>query len=243
MECPKCGFRQPEELYCARCGVHIPSALKRQRRRTLAGLAVSVLAFLLLGAATATWWLKQRPATEPELLGPSEERQSIPRIQPAPPLPGPEGRPQKQTRPAPSQKNVTASKKSRPPTGTSGSEAESKTPSSSQGPPPSPQIMESDPEVQLKRWAAQEWVDRARELVDDPEQEMEMYLKALEVDPGYAPAHYHLGMLYWRKADREMALEEFQRFWKQASAEERRSLPLPEELTQEEQELFTQEQQ
>lgn len=232
MECPKCGFQQPEELYCAQCGIHIPSALQRKKRRTTAALAVTTLVFVLLGAAAAIWWFKYRPSPKAESTVATEERQSIPRIQPPPPLPGPVGRPQRETSPSGSRKSTTVPKKVKADEKIQPSEKDLKPSPSSQPHPAQP--MEPDPEVQLKRWAAQEWVDRAKELGDDPEQEMEMYRKALEVDPGYAPAHYHMGVVHWRRAEKEVALEEFRKFLKEASPEERRSLPLPEDVLPEE---------
>jgi len=232
MECPKCGFQQPEELYCAQCGIHIPSALKRKKRRTQAALAGTALVFVLLGAAGSIWWFKYRSGPEAESPVGTEERQSIPRIQPPPPLPGPSARSQREPSPTPSRKSAPAPKKGKSDEKIEPPEKDLKLSPSSQ--PPSAQPVEPDPEVQLKRWAAQEWVDRGKELGDDPEQEMEMYRKALEVNPGYPPAHYHLGMLHWRRSERDMALEEFRKFWKEASPEERRSLLVPEEIAPEE---------
>lgn len=232
MECPRCKFQQPEELYCARCGVHIPSALNRRKRNTLAALSVTALVFVFLGAAATIWWFKDRSGSELHPPIAPEERQSIPRIQPAPPLPGPAGPQDKDSRQARFGRSSPSSKKAKAHERISPPEKESSPSAPSQ--PPSVQPTESDPEVQLRRWAAQEWVDRGKELQDDPQQEMEMYRKALELEPGYAPAHYHLGMLHWRKADRDTALEEFRKFWQAASLEERRSLPIPEEILSEE---------
>lgn len=235
MECPRCKFQQPEELYCAQCGVHIPSALRRRRRRTLAALSGTALVLVLLGAAAAILWFKDRLGSEAESPIALEERQSIPRIQPPPPLPGATGRKDKESRQAHSRKSASTPTKSKIDDKIPVAETESKPSPPSH--PPSAQQTESDPEVQLRRWAAQEWVDRGKELGDETDQEMEMYRKALEVDPGYAPAHYHLGLLHWRKAERDTALEEFRKFWKQASPEERRNLPLPEEIPPEELDL------
>lgn len=234
MECPRCGFQQPEELYCARCGVHLPSAIQSRRRKTLVALMASALAFVLLGATAAIWWFKQRPGSEPASALPPEERQSIPRIQPPPPLPGPATRAHKTSRPSPGQKSPSASRKTKAPEQISESEEASKSSPTPPSQPFSSQPTESNPEAQLKRWAAQEWLDRARELEVDPEQEMEMYRRALEVDPGYALVHYHLGMLHWRKGEKETALEEFRKYWQGASPDERTDLPLPEGILPEE---------
>lgn len=232
MECPKCGFQQPEEIYCAQCGVHIPRALQLRRRKTLVVLSATALAFVCLLAAAAIWWFEGRSASQKESAGAPEERQSIPRIQPPPPLPEPASRPQKETRPAQPRKAASASKKSEVENQIPVPQTESK--ASAPGQLPSAQPTESDPEVQLRRWAAQEWVDRGKELGDDPDQEMEMYRKALEVDPGYAPAHYHLAMVYWKKEQRDLALQEFRKFWQKASGEERLNLIIPEEISPEE---------
>ncbi len=55
MRCPRCGFEQPEDLYCANCGVEISSYLQRKvkKRRVLVwcGVAIGVAAILLGGIA------------------------------------------------------------------------------------------------------------------------------------------------------------------------------------------------
>ena len=82
-------------------------------------------------------------------------------------------------------------------------------------------------EGQLRRWAAQEWVTKGREQADSPEQALSMYRKALEVEPHFAPAYYHIGVLYWGGGDRDAALEALRKFWGEATQEEKESLPLP----------------
>lgn len=232
MECPRCGFHQPEELYCAHCGVHIPSALSRRKRKATVALGATALAVLLVGGVASLWWSKSLETPPPEPSSGPEERQAIPRIQPPPPLPSPRVVQPQQT--APSRKTLPISKKSAPPT-PSAIASPTHTPASPVGSEASaPPIPEPDPEAQLRRWAAQEWVDRGRELPEEPEQQMYMYRKALEVDPGFAVAHYYLGMAHWRQADREAALNEFRMFWQGATLEERQGLPLPEEFTPEE---------
>jgi hypothetical protein len=227
MECPSCGFHQPEDLYCAHCGVHIPTALSRRKRRTMMAVGATGLALVLIGAGAALWWMREPPAPHTE---PQEERQTIPRIQPPPPLPEPAGLREKKATSA-GKSAPSATRKGRPPARAPGPEGQG---TASQTNSSLPQAPEPDPEAQLKRWAAQEWVDRARELADDPEQEMEMYRRALEVDPSFSVAHYHLGMAHWRKGERETAIEEFRKFWQNVSQEERQQFPLPEEVLPEE---------
>jgi tetratricopeptide (TPR) repeat protein len=89
----------------------------------------------------------------------------------------------------------------------------------------------SDPEAQIRRWAAQEWVTKGREQAENPEQELSFYRKALEVDPHFAPAFYYMGLLYWGSGNRDACLGAFRSFWEEATPEEKESLLLPVDVT------------
>lgn len=232
MECPKCGFHQPEEVYCARCGIHIPTALGSRRKRAFLALGATALAVILMGGAASLWWKKARQGQDPDPWSDTEERQSIPRPEPPPPIPTPTGTKPKVS--APSRKATPSQRKSHHPD-FAPQASESEDVAKAPAPPTTPdQGPEPDLERQLRRWAAQEWLDKALEIRDNPELEIQMYHKALEVDPEFPQAHYHLGMAYWTTGQREAALGKFRAFWRTATPEERQTLILPQEISPEE---------
>lgn len=213
MKCPRCGFVQLEEDYCAQCGGHIPSLLKRKRRKhlvlcLLTGLVVAT------GVAGLFFWFDYNGGGPSKELFSHEERSLIPRLAPPPPAPPRPPQALKKTKSHPEAQNKIQSKEQFSP-GTAVKRNEGNTPK------------DFDPGEQLKRWAAQEWLERAKELAGDREGETEMYRRAIEVDPSFASPHYHLGLLLWREGDLEAAKEEFKRFLDLATSEERELLLLP----------------
>lgn len=46
--------------------------------------------------------------------------------------------------------------------------------------------------------------------LNDLENARRFYLRALQIDPDYAPAHLHLGQLYWREGDPNLARQELE---------------------------------
>jgi hypothetical protein len=239
MECPNCGFVQPEEDYCANCGAHIPKALTRRRRRTVIALLATVVC---IGAAAsgAVFWASRHPipaspsAPAQEGSGPSIQRMS-------PPSSSAAGKPA----------HKAAVKK---PSRSEGPKAGKRSSETTEAPPP-PQVGESssqdravakaespaeagpsekDLEGQIKRWAAEEWMARGRDLADYSQEELAFYRKALEADPNLALAHYRIGLIQWKWGLRDPALDAFRQFWRHATKEEREKYPLPAGFTPEE---------
>ena len=86
--------------------------------------------------------------------------------------------------------------------------------------------------------SALDWFARGIDLNDDSEQEMHCYLKAVKLDPEFAPAYYRLGALLMRNGDFAEAREAFAAFWIHASEQDKQEYNLtlytsPEELTRE----------
>jgi hypothetical protein len=49
MICPKCNFSQPDDYYCAQCGVNVEKYIQKQRKKRLNfGLIITVLAIAAL---------------------------------------------------------------------------------------------------------------------------------------------------------------------------------------------------
>ncbi|MCS6838679.1 MAG: hypothetical protein NZ480_07505 [Bdellovibrionaceae bacterium] len=67
IKCPKCGFDQPQDEYCARCGVHIPSFQSQQNQSASASSLTSrwqfwlvLFALFISVTVVATHFLKKR---------------------------------------------------------------------------------------------------------------------------------------------------------------------------------------
>jgi hypothetical protein len=231
MECPRCGFQQPEDEFCAQCGVHIGHALRKRRRSNAVALGGTLVLVGAGAVALTVWWSDGKRSADPSLSTTVPDRSSIHRIEPAPPPPpAPQATPKAQ-KPPPSAAAATekkGSKTSVPPQPAAADASPRKGPVT----PPSGATSETQPqegelESQLRRWAAQEWVTKGKEQAESPEQELTLYRKAIEVDPHYAPAYYQIALFYGLAGDREAALEALRRFWEDATPEERVSLPLP----------------
>jgi len=81
---------------------------------------------------------------------------------------------------------------------------------------------------------AQGWVARGEALNNDSELEMACYLKALQLDPGHAPASYRLGALHMRNGDFARARKAFAAFWVHATDREKQEYNLTSFTTLEE---------
>lgn len=224
MQCPRCGFQQPEDEYCARCGVYVPGARKRRRARTGMGLAFSVLLVAGAVAGVALWFHERGSPQPPSPHAATPARQSIQPVEPPPPPP---------QRPAPPPKaHKTAKAIPHAPPAPSRPAVDGPTTETGRGegtePPAEPGASIPDAEGQIRRWAAQEWVEKGREQAGSPDEEMAAYRRALELDPRFAPAHYYLGMIQWAGEDPDGAMESFRRFLADATPEEKETLLLPE---------------
>jgi|GEM_PF-2340518 len=223
MECPECGFSQPDELFCARCGVNISRALKRRKKRLILTF-VSTGVIFGFGIASALLWFRpwERIGT-PKALETQEQIDSIPKVAPSPPPPPVSHQ---------ASKKKLTKKKAKTPQSQEPKKAEK--PAAPRAQEEETQAQEpSDPQVDLLEWAAQEWMEKAKEAEGDPVKQAEMYNRALEVYPEFAPAHYHLGMIHLKEGKKELAMEHFRKFFSSAKPLERDAFPLPAEVAQE----------
>ena len=204
MICPKCSFSQPDDIYCANCGVNVEKYLKKQKKgrfkiwAVLAFLAVAALAIAKLTstehspaeippnkklATKATVRTTETPVSR------QREPQSV---TPEPDSIAKKIAPNRQTTPTPSIEQ---------PTQKTGLQSEAK-------------------EGNL---TARELFEKGVALDDDSDKEIEFYQKALEVDPTFAPAYYRLGAIYFRQADYDLSAEHFVHFLQYASEEDKRA--------------------
>jgi len=208
MKCPKCGFSQPDDIYCALCGINIKKYAQKKKTRFYK-LGATTIMILLVGLVVTNYFSStsspplesvqnqtetSRPATQKRAVDANLVRNTESRTQSFE-----EGSAQKPRsdleqpafQPAPQERSEYA--------------------------PPPPQEGEGQLET------AKQWFERGRTLDDDSENEVECYKTALEIDSEFAPAAFHLGAIYFRKARYELADDYFESFLKHASEQERRT--------------------
>ncbi|RLB13482.1 MAG: hypothetical protein DRG82_15620 [Deltaproteobacteria bacterium] len=214
MICPKCGFNQPEDIYCARCGVHVKKYRQKQKKRTLT-ILISVLILIGVLAFFAGRMYLEKEARVTMVQPPSSSLAP----QAKPPLVTKRGRNSQQAKRA-----VVAGhmgEKGGPPvagpgggtkTGLQSPQAENSSKKDGNG------LIARKKETAL---TALQWFDRGTALNDDSTTEIACYQKALELDPAFAPAYYRLGAIYFRHAEYEQADQAFSRFLKLATDEQK----------------------
>lgn len=216
MICPKCGFNQPEDIYCARCGVNVKKYHQKQKKKTLIILA-SVL-IITGGAALFAGRVYQEKGTRftvvqspSPLVARLEKPSQMTKPKPTPSLP---------IRSSPARSN---GQKEKPPVATT----ESRAPADPQSP-----VVDTPSNKEEKGRTAKEkedvlsalqWFERGTALNDDSTVEIACYQKAIELDPAFAPAYYRLGAIYFRNAEYELADQAFARFLKFATDEQKGS--------------------
>lgn len=222
MICPRCGFRQPDDLYCARCGVEVERYVRKRRKRryrwgigvTVAIVAAVLAARFLIGVEPP---VDRSPAakkgkTESTLPEARKGGQIEPRSQQAPPvIPVPP--PAKEPSKPPAKIPKPAARPDQP-----------ETRQARAAPPAQPEDKrkrEVAPKKDEGAETAAEWFEKGKALNDDSDLEIQHYQKALELDPGLAPPHFRLGAIYYRRGEYDLAERQFARFLKYASEADR----------------------
>ncbi|MGE5312313.1 MAG: aspartyl protease family protein [Nitrospirota bacterium] len=222
MICPRCGFRQPDDLYCARCGVEVERYVRKRRKRRYRwglGLTVVILAAVLAARLFTGAEPQEEPSSatkegkvekaRPEAKGGDQteaRRQQAPPVLPVPsPAKKPSGPPAEIPKPAlRSEQPQTRQARAAPPPQT-----EDK------------QKREVAPKIDEGAQTATEWFEKGKALNDDSELEIQHYQKALELDSELAPAHFRLGAIYYRRGEFDLAERQFARFLRYASEADR----------------------
>jgi len=208
MICTKCGFSQPEDLYCALCGVDIEKyqeyLQRRKKRRYIGYLLISLIG--IAGLSIATYIKSVRHFHPPEPVSEYDSKEVTPpgvKSYQVPSIDKPKFRRKTGRRP-------------RADKGLSGDESTRKS-------LPDQEKTESGDEKQDKTKKAKEWFEKGRALDDESEAEAQCYQKAIELDPEFVPAYYFLGAIYYRQANYEIADQQFARFLKYASEADRQA--------------------
>jgi len=203
MICPKCSFSQPDDIYCANCGVNVEKYVQKKKKGRFKIWAV--LAFLAVAAITIAKFTstehppeERPPAKEPatRAMRTPESAVSLQK-EPRREAPEPDGiakrpAPRRQATPAPSVEQ----------------------------PAPKTQPQTDSKETDL---TARELFEKGLSLDDDSDAEIEFYQKAIEADPNFAPAYYRLAAIYFRQADYDVSAEHFVKFLEYASETDKRT--------------------
>ena len=204
MICPKCSFSQPDDIYCANCGVNVEKYVQKQKKgrfKIWAVVAFLAVAALTIAKFTSTEHTSKEipPDKKPASKATMRTTESPVSLQKEPRSRTPEPdsiakriAPRRQTVPTPSIEQPT--------------------------PKPGPKGASKEGNL-----TARELFEKGVALDDDSDREIELYQKAIAADPSFAPAYYRLGAIYFRQADYDLSAEHFVRFLQYASDEDKRA--------------------
>ena len=192
MICPKCAFSQPDDIYCANCGVNIEKYVQKQKKgrfNILAAVAFLAVAALTIAKFTST----EHP---PEENAPRQESATKNIRTPGSAVPLQKELRRETPKPNRIAKRLAPRSQTTP------------TPLIEQ---PTPK---TGPQSDLKegKLTARELFEKGVGLDDDSDREIAFYQEAIEIDPNFAPPYYRLGAIYFRRADYDLAAEHFVRF-------------------------------
>lgn len=249
MICPKCQLNQPDDIYCALCGVNVERYRQRRRHKYIQVLVVGAVAGVF-AAATLKLIAHQKP--DASLVSRSIESvvghkitHSDTRIKRKTELRG-------KKKYAPDKISTKISTEASAPSENSNKSIEKKldlTPNNkevSATAATEPKHIETKqdivtPEGRTQRGgaakhkvsqkevkadagpsSAREWLQKGLTFDDDSEEEIECYEKAIDSDAKFAPAYFRLGGIYFRQGKYEMAEDKFSLFLNFATAEQKR---------------------
>jgi len=203
MICPKCSFTQPDDIYCANCGVNVEKYLRKQKKGRLKIWAV--VGFLAVAAFTIVKFTGSE--------NPPKEK---------PPVREPAAKTMRTT-----ESPVSVEKESRTNTPEPDTIAKRIAPRRQITPTPSSEQPSARTEPQSEpaegSLTARQLFEKGLSLDDDSEREIEFYQKAIEVDPTFALPYYRLGAIYFRRADYDLSAEHFVKFLEYGTEADKRA--------------------
>ncbi len=209
MKCPKCGFSQPDDIYCALCGINI-GRYARRRKKQHYKIGLFALLIGIAGLAVANHFISPSIHNRIEITAESEFNKPSTQFHQ-------ETRSdliKRRTGSAPSTSKDRSSENQALDTEKLGLE------SSSQG---SEEYSYAQDESTEQLETAPQWFEKGKGLDDDSESEAECYNKAIELDPRFAPAAFRLAAIYFRQGKNELADNNFANFLKYASDQEKQT--------------------
>ena len=217
MICPKCGFSQPDDYYCAQCGVNVEKYVqKKRKKRFKRGLIITV--FSIAALSFALFMSIQEDPKKSDISKDKSRKTKVSQRSPS--------------REKPPKKNVASRAQRRP--GKVPGETPGATRSGNQLTRKQETTGRSSLQDGAKRSAPQSepkestltskaWFEKGLRLDDDSDSEIALYQKAIELDPQFAPAYYRLGAIYFRQAEYDLAAENFSTFLLYASETDRQT--------------------
>ncbi|MGD8686972.1 MAG: aspartyl protease family protein [Syntrophobacterales bacterium] len=211
MICPKCNFSQPDDYYCAQCGVNVEKYIQKQRKKRLNfGLIITVLAIAALSIV-----LFMSIPEEPKKTDISKDTSSETRVAQRSPS---QDKPQEQNVPSRALRSNELARRRPGNQPARTQETTAKSPLEDAAKRTAPPI-----EPEESALTSKDWYERGLRLDDDSDSEIAHYEKALELDPKFAPAYYRLGAIYFRQAEYDLAAENFSTFLLYASDSEKQT--------------------
>ncbi len=205
MICPKCSFSQPDDYYCAQCGVNVEKYVqKRRKKRFNLGLIITVLSIAAL--SLALFMSLQEEPKKSDISKDTSRETKVARRSPS--------------REKPEEQNVASRtlRSNELARRRSGNQPARKQETTARPPlEDSAKRRASQSEPKASTLTSKQWFDRGLRLDDDSDSEIAFYQKATELDPKFAPAYYRLGAIYFRQAEYDLAAENFSTFLLYAS--------------------------
>lgn len=223
MICPKCGFSQPDDIYCALCGVSIERYERYLRQRKKRKYKVYLLVALIgiAGLSIATYIKSVRHVEPPGPLSKYVYKEKKNQVKDVTlPVTSPHqilvDKPESQRKTSlwPRSESQEPMPDRREDKDLGGDESTRKSPLDQKK-------VESRDEEEDETKKAREWFEKGRALDDESEAEAQCYEKSIELNPKFAPAYYFLGAIYCRQANYELADQRFAKFLKYASEADR----------------------
>ena len=218
MICPKCGFSQPDDYYCAQCGVNVEKYVQKKRKKRLKrGFIIAVLGIAAL--SIAMFLSTQKDSEKPAISKDKPKETKV--AQKLPPQKRQQGRDvasrilrsDELARARPGKSRRITPEVVRPENKRT-SKQETTVRSSLDDPA---KRGDSQSETKESTLSSKAWFEKGLSLDDDSDSEIASYQKAIELDPKFAPAYYRLGAIYFRQAEYDLAAENFANFMLYAS--------------------------
>jgi clan AA aspartic protease (TIGR02281 family) len=218
MICPKCGFSQPDDYYCAQCGVNVEKYVQKKRKKRFKRRLI-VTVFSIAALSLALFMSLQEEPKKSDISKETSRETRVARKSPSPDKP-----PEQTVASRALRSNESARRRS----GNVRRETPGVVRSGNQSARKQETTVRPSLEDAAKRAAPQSepkestltskaWFDKGRRLDDDSDSEIAFYQKAIELDPKFAPAYYRLGAIYFRQAEYDLAAENFSTFLLYAS--------------------------
>jgi clan AA aspartic protease (TIGR02281 family) len=224
MICPKCGFSQPDDYYCAQCGVNVEKYVQKQRKKRLnLGLIITVLSIAVL--SLALFMSIQEDSKKSDISKDKSTETKVARRSPSPDKP-----PEQNVTSRALRSNESARRRAGRVQGETPGAARSgnqlrRNQAKTERAPLEDATKRAAPQSEPKgsTLTSKAWFEKGRSLDDDSDSEIAHYEKAIELDPKFAPAYYRLGAIYFRQAEYDLAAENFSTFLLYASETDRQT--------------------